>query len=254
MDRQIAQTFWKQYEDLPEGLGYGRFSPEHWVTLAVLAALIICAAVWFRGRSPKARERIMAVIPAVMVCLECFKDAVLISQGRFGAGYLPLHLCSLGVFLFLLSAISRTAKWKGIFGEISVTLILPGSVAALLFPDWAHLYPVWNFMNLYGFLWHGLLVLYPILCVMQKQVSLSIRHIRYDILFLLCVVPPVYVFDRICGCNYMFVARPPRGTPLEWIASVTGEQWYLAGYTVFALLVIVCIYLLIEGEKLLSGR
>ncbi len=235
--------FWEQYESLPDGIGYGRFSPEHWCTLAVLAVLLAAAVFAFRKSRPAARERIMRLIPLIMIALEVFKDAFLICEGAFDAGYLPLHLCSLGVFVFLASSLSKTEKWKGVFGEIAVTLILPGSVAALFFPDWAHLYPVWNFMNLYGFTWHGLLVLYPLLCLAQRQVRLPIRRIHYDLLFLACVVPPVYAFDRAFSCNYMFVNWPPAGTPLAWIAEITGPQWYLAGYGIFSVIVILLIYL-----------
>lgn len=238
-----------QYEDLPEGIGYGRFSPQHWATLILCAALILLAIWIFRKRSEVHRNRIIKGIPWIMIGLECFKDLFLLQAGHFGVGYLPLHLCSLGVFLFLLLSVSRTPKWKGIFGEIAVTLILPGSVAALLFPDWAHLYPVWNFMNLYGYLWHSLLVLYPILCLAQGYVHLSIRHMHYDWLFLACVVPPVLVFDRMFHCNYMFVNWPPKGTPLEMIASITGMQYYLAGYAAFSIGVILVIYLMIEVIK-----
>ncbi|MBQ6401979.1 MAG: YwaF family protein [Firmicutes bacterium] len=248
------EYFWKQYEDLPEGLGYGRFSPEHWMTLAVVAGLILCAALLFRRMDRKGRERVLLVIPFVMIALEIGKDLFLCSAHRFDVGYLPLHMCSLGVFVFLLSALAKGKRWKGIFGEIAVTLILPGSVAALLFPDWAHLYPVWNFMNLYGYAWHGFLVLYPILCLLNGQVHPSIRHIHYDLLFLLCTVPPVYVFDRAFHTNYMFVNWPPKGTPLELIASVTGPQWYLAGYALFSAAVILGVYLIIEAAGLIRRR
>ena len=241
-----SNYFWVQYEDLPAGMGYGRFSAEHWATLVVCALLIVACVLLFRHLSPAAREKVLLVIPFIMLALECFKDLFLVKAGHFGPGYLPLHLCSLGVFVFLLIAFSKTDRWKGIFGEIAVTLILPGTIAALLFPDWAHLYPVWNFMNLYGYLWHSLLVLYPLLCLAQKLVHLSIRHMYYDWIFLVCTVPPVYLFDRLFGCNYMFVNWPPRGTPLAWIASITGDHYYLIGYAVFSVLVILMIYIGIE--------
>jgi len=246
--------FWEQYESIPEELGYGRFSTEHWITLLVLAALIFITVRWFRKQKEKTKERVMRVLPFGMLALEAFKNGLLIYKGSFDVGYLPLHLCSLGILVFLLYSLSRSSKWKGIFGEIAVTLILPGSIAALLFPDWAHLYPVWNFMNLYGYVWHGLLVLYPLLCLAQGQVHLSIRHIHYDFLFLLCVVPPVYLFDQAFHCNYMFVNWPPKGTPLAWIASITGEQYYLAGYAVFAAAVITAIYLGIYAVNRYSIR
>ena len=36
-----------------------------------------------------------------MVALEVFKDLFLVSVGRFGIGYLPLHVCSIGIFVFM---------------------------------------------------------------------------------------------------------------------------------------------------------
>ncbi|MBQ9061180.1 MAG: YwaF family protein [Firmicutes bacterium] len=243
------KLFWTQYEDLPPDIGYGRFSMEHWITLFVIAVLIVCAVFWFSRRDEEIRSRIMKIIPVCMVFQEAFKDGFLVRTGHFGPGYLPLHLCSLGVFLFLLIAFCRSEKWKAVFSEIAVILILPGSIAALLFPDWAHLYPVCNFMNLYGYAWHGLLVLYPILCMKEGWPSLCISHIHYELVFLLFVVPPVYAFDRAFGCNYMFVHWPPAGTPLELIAHLTGEQWYLAGYGLFSIVVITLIYLLIHGVR-----
>ena len=242
----MSGTFWTQYQDLPPDAGYGRFSMEHWITLAVIAVLIVFAVRWFVRQDEGRRDRVMKIIPVCMICLELFKDGFLIRTGHFGIGYLPLHLCGLGVFVFLLIGFCGSEKWRGIFSEIGAILILPGAAAALLFPDWAHLYPVWNFMNLYGFVWHGLLVLYPVLCLKQGWTSLCIRHMHYELIFLACVVPPVYSFDIAFDCNYMFVHWPPEGTPLELIAGLTGDRWYLAGYGLFSVGVIALIYLLIH--------
>ena len=239
------EYFWKQYEELPAGIGYERFSLQHFITLFALFILIAAALILFGKLEEKQKKRILAAIPLLMILLECTKDSFLLYRGYFGVGYLPLHLCSLGIFVFLAASLSRSLRWKKIFGEIAVTLILPGSIAALIFPDWAHLYPVWNFLNLYGYLYHGLLVLYPLLMLRAGQTDLTIRHIHYDFLFLLCVVPPVYLFDKVFACNYMFVNWPPRGTPLAWIAQITGDSLYLLGYAFFAAAVIVVIYLLI---------
>lgn len=261
----MSDYFWKQYEDLPQGLGYARFSAEHMMTLLVLGALIVLtvrlltAGAVGRSGAPNGSGspgesggsnpvliRAMRIIPWIMVCLELFKDGFLIHAGHFGVGYLPLHLCSLGVFVFIAASIAKTDKWKMIWGEIACVLIVPGTIAALLFPDWANLYPVFNFMNLYGYAWHGMLLLYPILMVKSGWTRLSIRHAHYPWIFMICAAAPVYAFDRMAGCNYMFVNWPPRGTPLEVIAEVTGGTWYLAGYAAFAVIVIGLIYAVIE--------
>ena len=136
----MFEYFWKQYEDLPPGLGYMRFSAEHIITLVVLFVLIVLAVRILTGKRSRL-ESAMKVIPWIMVCMELFKDGFLVSTGHFGPGYLPLHLCSLGLFVFIAASLSKTDKWRMIWGEIACILILPGTVAALLFPDWAHLYP-----------------------------------------------------------------------------------------------------------------
>ncbi len=239
----MSEYFWKQYEDLPQGLGYMRFSAEHIITLLVLGALIAMAVRLLTGGRLRSAMR---VIPWVMAGLELLKDGFLIHAGHFGVGYLPLHLCSLGLFVFIAASLAKTDRWRMIWGEIACVLILPGTIAALLFPDWAHLYPVFNFMNLYGYAWHGLLLLYPLLMVRSGWTRLSIRHAHYPWIFLICAGVPVYVFDRLADCNYMFVSRPLKGTPLAWIAAVTGDTWYLAGYIAFAVIVIGLIYIGIE--------
>ena len=239
------EYFWKQYHDLPEDVGYAHFSAPHVVTLIVIAILVTAAAICFQRQDKRVQTRVLILIPWIMIGLECCKDIFLLSVHHFGVGYLPLHLCGLAVFVFLLEAHAKTSRWQTVFGEIAVTLILPGSVAALLFPDWTGLYPVLNFLNLYGFTWHGLLLLYPILLIISGRVHLSVRHAHYDLLFLICAAVPVYCFDRAFDCNYMFLNWPLKGTPLAWIAQMVGEQWYLAGYAVFSLIVIGIIYLFV---------
>ena len=241
----MSDYFWKQYEDLPKGLGYMRFSAEHIITLTILGALIVLA-VWLLTRKSSRLAAAMRIIPWIMVCLELFKDAFLVRAGHFGVGYLPLHLCSLGVFVFIAASLAKTDKWRMIWGEIACIVIVPGTIAALLFPDWVHLYPVFNFMNLYGYAWHGMLLLYPVLMVKCGWTQLSVRHAHYPWIFMITAAVPVYIFDRIANCNYMFINWPPSGTPLEWIAQMTGGGFYLAGYAAFAVIVIGIIYAGIE--------
>ncbi|MBQ1489508.1 MAG: YwaF family protein [Eubacterium sp.] len=234
------EYFWTQYSDLPAGIGYGRFSTEHWMELLVIGILIIVLLRIVLRCSERTQQFILRAVPVLMVFLECFKDLFLLQAGHFSVGYLPLHLCSLGVFVFLLFAFS--SRRREMWAEIAFCLILPGSVVALLLPDWAHLYPVWNFMNLYGLTWHGLLVFYPLLLYLRGDVHPEIRHMRWSILFLCCVTPPIYLFDRIFHTNYLFVNWPAPGTPLEWLADRMGNPGYLLGYAVCILLVLTGYY------------
>ena len=184
----------------------------------------------------------LKIIPVFMVGLEIFKDLFLISVGRFGIGYLPLHVCSIGIFIFLLREYLPYERSKAFFGEIAYVLIMPASFAALLFADWTIYYPVLNFMNLYSYLWHGLLILYPILLFIMKEVHPGIKHFHYVILFLLVVVPFFYIFDKHFNCNYFFVNWPTAGSPLEWCESRMGNPGYLIGYGIMALAAMLIVY------------
>ena len=237
--------FWKQQDDIPYGLGYPLFGKEHIistsVTLVMVVLIVLC--MWKTGK--KKREMILKAIPLFMVFLEVFKDLFLVHIHRFGVWYLPLHVCSIGIFVFLFREFLPWEKAKEIFSEIAVILIMPGAIAALIFPDWTVYYPVANFINLHSYLWHGLLVLYPVMLILQGKTNLSVRHLHYILLFLLVVVPPIYVFDKYFGCNYFFVNWPEKDTPLDWIAGYMGNPGYLIGYGLLAIAVMLVEYCII---------
>lgn len=245
--------FWLQWQDLPSGIGHATFSLTHLMTLAVVLVTIIAAQRGFMLASERARNTILKAIPLVMVGLEVFKDVHLYAMGRWSMDYLPLHLCGIGVFVFLLAEYLPSPRSRAVFGEIAYCLILPGAVAALIFPDWLKYYPVLNFFYLYSFLWHTLLVIYPVMLRSAGFIKPSTKHIWYEIVFLCCVVPPVMFFDKITGYNYMFVNYPPPGTPLEWIASFMGNPGYLIGYAALIMFGVYAMYIpYIRREK--KGR
>lgn len=238
------EYFWKQQDDLPAGTGYGLFSKPHIISTFVVLVLVATLVILISHIGNDKKERINKTIPVLMLILEIFKDLYLVRVGHFGIGYLPLHVCSIGIFIFLIREYLPSVKIKEIFGEIAFILIMPASVCALVFPDWAELYPVWNFMNLYSYLWHGLLVLYPFLLKTEGKIKPILRHIHYEIIFLLIVVPPILLFDKKYGCNYFFVNWPLEGTPLAFIADTFGTRYYLVGYGILTIAVLILVYVL----------
>lgn len=236
------EYFWYQQDDIPSDMGYPLFGKEHIISTCVTLAAVVLLAVLFRRAEDKIQRRVLKGIPVLMILLEVWKDLFLVSMQKFGVGYLPLHICSIGIFVFLLRELLPSDAWKAFFGEVSVILIMPSALTALIFPDWTVLYPMLNFFNLHSFLWHGLLVLYPVLLLICGEVRPSLKHIWYEILFLCVVVPPIYVFDKHFHCNYFFVNRPEPGTPLEWMAGFLGNPGYLIAYAFLAIAVMLLVY------------
>lgn len=140
-------------------------------------------------------------------------------------------------------------KWDWL-GQVLYTLCLPGTVLALLFPDWVR-YPAIHFITIQGFTFHAGIVLYVICQLLQHNIIPRLAALWKVIVFLLVVVPPVYLFDIKFHANYMFVNVPSPGSPLEWLASFLGNPGYLAGYAVLMLL---CMVLMDAGYRLLLDR
>ncbi len=243
------EYFWRQQDDIPAGMGYPLFGIAHLLSVAITVLLVICLIFLIRRQEDKRQRRFLKVLPLVMLGMEVIKDSFLVSVHRFGIGYLPLHICSIGIFVFLLREWLPWRWARDVFGEIAYIIIMPASIAALIFADWTVYYPVLNFMNIYSYIWHGLLVLYPILLKVRGDISPSIRHIHFCLLFLCVVVPPVYAFDKHFGCNYFFVNWPVANSPLSWMASFMGNPGYLIGYAALTLAVILLMYLGIELRK-----
>ncbi len=236
------EYFWKEQDDVPAGMGYPLFGIVHIMSTGITLLMVLCGIKAFLRLETGGRKKVLKAIPLLMLFMEIFKDCFLIRVHRFGLGFLPLHVCSIGIFIFLIREYVPSRRVKEFCGELSYVLIMPASFAALLFPDWTVYYPVWNFMNLYSYMWHGLLILYPLLLRLAGEVEPSIRHIYRPVIFLLVVTPFIYLFDKSFNCNYFFVNVPPAGTPLKWIASVMGSPGYLVGYAVIVMMVFVIVY------------
>ena len=240
----VLNYFWTHQYDLPPGTGYPHFGIVHCFSVAAVILLVIIGLSLIR-------ESFVKCLPVLLLIMECSKDYYLFSIGRFDEGYLPLHLCSLGIPVFIMSVFGN--RTRAFFREIAVVLILPGAVAAILFPDW-NMYPVINFMNLYSWLWHGILVLFPLLLIKFGMVWPSIRNLWMPIVFLCLAVPPIYLFDKKAECNYLFINWPPAGTPLEIAACYMGVPGYLAGYALLVIVVIMSVYALFGLTRMIFRK
>ena len=133
--------FWKEQDDIPAGMGYPLFGIIHLLSTGITLLLIFCGIKLFLKLEPGKRRRVLKAIPVLMLFMEIFKDCFLIRVHRFGLGFLPLHICSIGIFIFLVREYFPSRSVKEFCGELAYVLIMPASFAALLFPDWT-VYPV----------------------------------------------------------------------------------------------------------------
>ena len=175
-------------DTIPDGVGFDHFGGLHilWLVATLVAAIFCC--IWYRKATLGKRNIWKKVIAILIVLDEIFKMAMLTIGGRYTIGYLPLHLCSINIFVIAIHA------WKSnkIMGSFLYTVCIPGALAALVFPSWSKL-PVGNFMHIHSFSIHALLMLYPLVLAVNGEIEVRIAHVPKCLLMLVCMAIPVYV-------------------------------------------------------------
>lgn len=171
-------------------------------------------------------QRIIRICWALAILLlESIKNLVLVGQGDFGYGSLPLHLCGLGIFIILIHAF-----WKGHSQDMLLYfLTMPGAFMSLLTPDWTNV-SAFNYLHFHSFLFHVFLFVYPMTMLLSKELTLSIRKMWQPILFLCVIVPVIYGLNMLWATNFMFLNQAPEGTPLMLLEQYLGRQYYILGF------------------------
>ena len=135
MRKNLSDTMKSIYNE--SGLqmdSFRHFCPEH-IGMLIFIAVAITAGLLFMRNLSKQKVSIAVILLSIAALAgEVVQDILLIREGGDIIGFLPLHLCNLGLFVNLIAVLSR-GKIQSFFAEISLVLILPGSVAALIFPD-----------------------------------------------------------------------------------------------------------------------
>ena len=229
---------------------FTHFCPEHTGMLAAIALILAAGLLILRRSSDRSAVLAVRILSLTALAGELIQDVLLISEGGNLIGFLPLHLCNLGLFLNLAASFTKR-KAQLFFAEISLVLIMPGSACALLFPDWTYR-PFWSYLPLLCFFTHTLTVFIPLAFLVRGSIKVSFRHFWYPYIFLLAVVPPVWLLDVRAGQNYMFLMYPPQDSPLEWIYSLTGADLYPAGLLLLLTVILAaeyCLYSLARFSK-----
>ncbi|MGI6002133.1 MAG: TIGR02206 family membrane protein [Lachnospiraceae bacterium] len=241
---RAAALFWDTGGELPDDAGYALFSAEHLAILASLAALTVLCLHMYGRMNRKQQNRMCTVTAFLLPVMEGVKLLFLGISGENLLYWLPLHFCSLSIYLYPAAALSH-GKRRAALGEIAAVLLLPAAAAALLFPDWTR-YSFWNFLSLHSYAWHFLQLLFPLLLLEDGTVLPRVRNAWKSMAFTAAAFVPVYLFDRAENTNYFFVMQPVPGTPLETLWNTFGETFYIP-----ALYGLVCICIL--GMYLIYG-
>ncbi len=237
--------FFDTSETIPADVGIGSYSLLHLIWLGVLIAVCVFGSLLYRRLALKNRRWMRQTVAILLILDELVKQIPLLITGRWLPEYLPLHLCSINIFLIAWHA------WKGgdAIGGFLYTVCIPGALAAMLFPTWAVL-PGWNLMSIHSFTVHILLILYPVMMTAGGDIRPNWRHTPKYMGILLGMAVLVYFVNILLDTNFFFLISADPGNPLYWFE----ENWgsHLLGFPVIiaaVLLVMQTPFALLEKKK-----
>ncbi len=226
-------NFFVYSDNLEPGSGYELFGAGHIAIMTACALFISLSALWYASRKDTKASRIFKKITALsLIILIILRLIYVYAAGARMIYDLPLHLCSIAgfvCFIYEFTYVRMKPFVKDLFSQALYALCLPGAVLAIVFSD-GTAYPVIHFITIQSNLFHALIVLYVILCLVDKEVVPDIRKVPLNFLFLLFTAGPVYLFDRHFKANYMFLLNPSKGSPLESVYTGHGYAPYLFVY------------------------
>lgn len=236
-------NFFKTMDTIEKGFGFNHFDGYHlsWIIFTFLVCSI--TIYFFRKSDSTKRKSFFKTISILLIIDELIKYLGTSLTGQFVWEYLPLHLCSINIFI-ILSDVIKPSNFKR---NLLYFLCLPGALAALLMPSWTDL-PFLNFMSLHSFTVHILLTLYPLLLLFdgfKPEFKLMFK----SLLWIISICPFIYGINILLGTNFMFLMEAPIGTPLVLFEKFLGNPGFLIGYPILLLFVWSIMYLSFKSNN-----
>lgn len=218
--------------------GFAIFDSIHTTWLIFITGFIVISIYFFRYFSFKQQQLFQKSIFWLLLLLEIIKQIYLIGTDQYSYWSPPFHLCGLGIFII---------GWHAYFpnrttATLLFALTLPGAAIALLFPGWTT-DPVGGFLHIHSFVFHALLVVYVFVLIFTNQLQTTFRDIWRAALFLAITVPPIYAYNARFQTNFMFLNKPVRGTPLQWLYDAFGASGYLMSLALVIFVLWIILYL-----------
>ncbi|MEK3764152.1 MULTISPECIES: YwaF family protein [unclassified Solibacillus] len=224
--------------------GFVIFDSIHVTWLIFISLFLIISIYGYHYISSKQQQLYQKSIFWLLLFLEITKQIYLIVTKQYSYWSPPLHLCGLGIFI---------TGWHAYFSNrtsatLLYTLTLPGAAIALLFPGWTA-DPVGGFLHIHSFVFHALLVAFICPLIREHQLHTTFRDIWRSVLLLLITVPAIYYYNARFQTNFMFLNRPVKGTPLQWLYDAFGASGYLLSLAGVIFSIWIVLYVLLNIQK-----
>ncbi len=141
--------------------------------------------------------------------------------------YIPLYYCSILLYAGIFSSIGK-GKLQRVGDVFIATGGIVGGIVFLILPTTSiTTYPIFHFISLQSFLFHGIMIYLGIIVNKYNYVEIKNKDILYFGSFILVICIISYIINSIFGSNLMFISQDFPGNPITIIYKLTGKFYPL---------------------------
>lgn len=207
----------------------GMFTIGHISLIIITLILIHIALDKTKNKDKEEVRKIIKKLTIIMWILEIFKICFTISkEGTKNLNtYLPLYYCSLLLYAGLLSSFAE-GKLRRTGDVFLATGGIVGGAVFLIMPTTSlPSYPLFHFISIHSFFFHGTMVYLGMLINKTKYIVLEKNDIIYfaSLVGIICII--ALIINNIFDSNLMFISKNFPETPIELIYDITGPLFTL---------------------------
>ena len=201
----------------------GLFSLQHIILLAVTILIIVVALKLTKTNKKENIRKIIMGITIFCWIMEIIKIVFNLKIGNVHNvnTYIPLYYCSILLYAGLLSSFGK-GKAKRMGDVFLATGAFVGGSIFLFFPTTSlPTYPIFHYISLQSFLYHGCMVYLSLLVLKTKYIELEKKDAIYYFVLIISIV--ALIINNIFGSNLMFISQNFPNTFVNVIYVVCGK-------------------------------
>lgn len=203
----------------------GLFGIEHFILI-----LLTIVGIWFVLRFVKVKDKedikdIIKKVTIILWILEIEKIIFSIWAGNIQNinTYIPLYYCSILLYAGILSGFCR-GKAKRTGDVFIATGGIIAGVIFIIFPTTSLLiYPMWHFITLQSFFYHGVMIYLGMLVNKYQYIKLEKKDIIYYASLVISISIVALIINNIYGSNLMFISQDYPGTWVSHLYKLCGK-------------------------------
>lgn len=201
----------------------GIFTTGHFILIGITLISIIIALKLTSKKDKKQVHKIIKCLTVPICILEIIKIIfnITVNSVKNINTYVPLYYCSMLIYAGLFSSFGK-GMLKRIGDVFLATGSIVGGIVFVLFPTTSlPSYPMFHFISIHSFFFHGTMIYLGILVNITNYIKLEKNDIKYfaTLVGTMCIL--ALIINNIFDSNLMFISKNFPNSPLQIIYNLT---------------------------------